>query len=69
MFELLVTGLFLWIAFHLMVFSVKVAWGLAKVVGVGLFLLAIPVMLVCLMFVGGVFLLASLVLLIVYLNT
>ena len=62
MFEILMICLFLWIAFHLMVFSVRVAWSLAKVISVALFALAIPVMLVCLVFAGGMFLLLPLAL-------
>ena len=60
MFEFLMICLFLWISFHLMMFSVKVAWGLAKVISVILFLLAIPAMLVCLVFAGGVLLILPL---------
>ena len=62
MFEFLMIGLFLWVSFKLLMFSVKVAWGLAKVISVALFALAIPVMLVCLVFAGGVFLLLPLAL-------
>ena len=62
MFEFLMIGLFLWVAFKLLVFSVQVAWGLAKVVSVALFLLALPVMMVCLVFTGGIFLLLPLAL-------
>lgn len=60
MFEFLIICLFLWISFHLMLFSVKVAWGLAKVISAILFLLAVPAMMVCLVFAGGVFLMLPL---------
>ena len=54
MFEFLMIGLFLWLTFKLLMFSVKVAWGLTKVISVVLFLLALPIMMICLVFAGGV---------------
>ena len=57
MFEFLMIGLFLWVSFKLLMFSIKVAWGLAKVISVALFVLALPAMMVCLVFAGGIFLL------------
>ena len=54
MFEILMIGLFLWLTFKLLMFSVKVAWGLTKVISVVLFLLALPIMMICLVFAGGV---------------
>lgn len=57
MFELLVLILFGWMFFGALRLVGKVTWGLAKVGAVLLMGLALPVLLVCLLFAGGVVLL------------
>lgn len=57
MFELLVSVLFIWLYWKAFGLACKVTWGLAKVVAVILFVLALPVLLVCLLCAGGVVLL------------
>lgn len=57
MFELLVLLLFCWIFFGAIRLTFKVAWGLAKVIAVILFILALPSLIGCLMYASGVILL------------
>ena len=57
MFELLIVVLFCWLFFGTIRLSLKITWGLTKVFAVILFILALPVLAVCLLFAGGVILL------------
>lgn len=57
MFELLVLLLFGWIFFGAIRLAFHVTWGFAKIVASILFALALPVMVLCLLFAGGVVLL------------
>lgn len=57
MFELLVLILFGWIFFGAIRLAVHVTWGFAKIAASILFALALPVMILCLLFAGGVVLL------------
>lgn len=60
MFELLVTALFIWFFVKAIGFSAKLAWGAARVAGSVLFVLALPVLVWCLLFAGGLVLLLPL---------
>ena len=62
MFELLVLILFCWIFFGAIRLIFKVAWGLAKVIAVILFILALPSLIGCLLYASGVILLLPVVL-------
>ena len=62
MFELLSLILFCWIFFGAIKLAFKVAWGLAKVVAVILFILALPSLIGCLLYASGVILLLPVVL-------
>ena len=62
MFEILVVVLFIWLAWKAIGFSLTLAWGAAKIVGAILFVLAIPVLLLCLIFTGGIVLLLPVIL-------
>lgn len=62
MFELLVLILFCWLFFGAIRLAFKVAWGLAKVIAVILFILALPSLIGCLLFASGVILLLPLAL-------
>ena len=57
MFELLILVLFCWIFFGAIKLLFKVAWGLAKVLAVVLFILALPSLIGCLLYASGVILL------------
>lgn len=62
MFELLVLILFCWLFFGAIRLAFKVTWGLAKVIAVILFILALPSLIGCLLFASGVILLLPLAL-------
>ena len=53
MFEILVLVLFCWLFFKAIGLVFKVAWGAAKVIAVLLSVLALPLLIVCLLFAGG----------------
>lgn len=62
MMELLVLILFCWLFFKAVGLVFRMAWGTAKIVASLLFAVAVPLLIVCLLFAGGVFLLLPLVL-------
>ena len=53
MFELLVFVLFVWLFEKAIRLTFRVTWGLAKVIAVILFALAVPALFVCLLVIGG----------------
>ena len=62
MFELLVLVLFCWIFFGSIRLIFKVAWGMTKILAVILFVVALPTLIVGLLFAGGIVLLLPLIL-------
>ena len=62
MVELLVLILFCWIFFGSIRLLFKVAWGLTKVLAVILLILALPSLIGCLLYAGGVILLLPMLL-------
>ena len=62
MFEILVTIAFIWLFIKVIQLTFKVAWGLAKIVAVILFVTALPALIGCLLLAGGVVLLIPIVL-------
>ena len=62
MFELLVLFVFVWIFMKALGLAFRVSWGLAKIIAVVLFTLALPAMIGCLLVAGGAVLLLPLVL-------
>ena len=62
MFELLVIILFCWLAFKAIGLALSLTWGAAKILASLLFAIAVPVLIVCLLFAGGVILLLPLAL-------
>ncbi len=60
MFEILILAAFLWLLIKIIGLGFRVAWGAAKIVAAVLFTLAIPSLLLCLVFAGGVLLLLPL---------
>ena len=62
MLELLVIILFCWLFWQAVKLAFRIAWGTAKVIAVILFILAIPTLIGCLLFAGGMLLLLPLLL-------
>ena len=62
MLELLTVILFCWLFFKAVGLAFRVAWGTAKVMASVLFTIAVPLLILCLVFAGGVFLLLPLAL-------
>ena len=57
MMELLTVILFCWLFFKAMGLAFRMAWGTAKILASVLFAVAVPLLVLCLIFAGGVFLL------------
>ena len=53
MLELLFTVVFVWLLIKTIGLTLKITWGAAKIVASILMVLAVPVLLVCFVFVGG----------------
>lgn len=53
MFELLVLILFVWLFVKAIGLTFRVTWGLAKIVALILFALAVPALFVCILVIGG----------------
>ena len=62
MVEILLTLFFCWLGFKVLKLTLKVAWGTTKIVASILFGLAIPALVLCLIFAGGLLLLLPLAL-------
>ena len=60
MFELLTIAVFIWLLVKASGFALKLTWGVAKVVAAILIGVALPVLIVCLVLVGGIALLVPL---------
>ena len=63
MLELLTIVIFCWLSFKLLGLFLRMAWGMAKIVATLLFIIALPLLVVCLIFTGGMALLFPLALL------
>ena len=61
MFELLTVVIFVWLLVKAIGLALKLTWGVAKVIATILMGLALPVLIVCFVFVGGIALLVPLV--------
>lgn len=57
MLDLIVTVLFCWLFFKAVGLAFKAAWGTAKIIASLLFAIAVPLLIVCLVFAGGIVLL------------
>ena len=53
MFELLTIIVFVWLLIKTIGLAFKLTWGMAKIVASILMVLALPLLIVCLLFVGG----------------
>lgn len=60
MFELLTIAIFIWLLVKAIGLAFKLTWGVAKVTASILIGLALPVLIVCFLFVGGIALLVPL---------
>ena len=60
MLDLLVVILFCWLFFKALGLAFKVAWGSAKIIASLLFAVAVPMLVLCLIFAGGLLLLVPL---------
>lgn len=62
MMELLLVILFCWLFFKAVGLAFRMAWGTAKVIASLLFVIAVPLLVLCLVFAGGLVLLLPLAL-------
>ena len=53
MFELLTTVIFIWLLVKTIGLAFRLTWGVAKVIASILMVIALPVLIICLLFVGG----------------
>lgn len=63
MFEIMVVALFIWLSIKFVALSLRIAWGAAQIIGLLLFVLALPALIGCLLFAGGIILLLPVMLL------
>ena len=61
MFELLTVAIFIWLLVKAAGFAFRLTWGVAKIAASILIGVALPVLIVCLVFAGGIVLLVPLV--------
>lgn len=57
MLDILIVILFCWLFFKAIGLAFRAAWGAAKIIASLLFAVAVPLLVLCLVFAGGVFLL------------
>lgn len=57
MLDILLTLFFCWLGFQVLKLTLKVAWGTTKIIAAVLFGLAVPGLILCLIFAGGILLL------------
>lgn len=62
LFELFVIILFCWLSFKVIGLALSLTWGAAKILAAVLFVIAVPILFICLLFAGGVVLLLPLAL-------
>ena len=62
LFELLVVLLFCWLSFKAVGLAISLTWGAAKILASLLFVIAVPALIICLLFAGGIVLLLPLLL-------
>ena len=62
MLEFLIVLLFVWFLMKAIGLAMRITWGLAKVVATLLMVIAVPLLVICFMFVGGLTLLVPVVL-------
>lgn len=60
MFELLTIAVFIWLLASAIKLTFTLTWGAAKIISSILMVLALPILIICLLFVGGIALLIPL---------
>ena len=60
MLELLTIIVFCWLSFKLLGLFLRMAWGMAKIIATVLFIIALPTLVMCLIFTGGMLLMIPL---------
>ena len=53
MFELLTTVIFIWLLVKTIGLAFRLTWGMAKIIATIMMVIALPVLIICLVFVGG----------------
>ena len=61
MFELLTFVIFIWLLVKTIGLAFRLTWGVAKIIASILMVIALPVLIICLVFVGGIALLVPVV--------
>ena len=61
MFELLTLVIFIWLLVKTIGLAFRLTWGVAKIIASILMVIALPVLIICLLFVGGIALLVPVV--------
>ena len=61
MFELLTLVIFIWLLVKTIGLAFRLTWGVAKIIASILMVIALPVLIICLVFVGGIALLVPVV--------
>ena len=61
MFELLTLVIFMWLLVKTIGLAFRLTWGVAKIIASILMVIALPVLIICLLFVGGIALLVPVV--------
>ncbi|MCF2661217.1 hypothetical protein [Pseudoflavonifractor phocaeensis] len=56
MLELLISVLFLWLSYKFIGLALKITWGVAKLIASLLFVVALPSLVICILFAGGLLL-------------
>ena len=56
MVELLITVLFLWLSYKFIGLALKITWSVAKLIASLLFIVALPSLVICFLFAGGLLL-------------
>ena len=62
MFEILTIAIFIWLLVKSISFMFKLTWGVAKIVASLLMVVALPILIVCLVFASGIVLLVPIIL-------
>lgn len=62
MFEIITLVVFIWLMVKAIGLAFKLTWGIAKIIASILMVLALPALIVCMIFVGGIALLVPLIL-------
>ena len=65
MFELLTVAIFIWLLVKTIGLALRLTWGVAKIIASILIGLALPVLIICLIFAGGIILLLPIVMIVI----